>query len=352
MMRTLTGYLDLDSRVRDHKNKLQWQRAIDFSNNNLVGLKDMRIPGAQGFQEGLTCLPFPYKHFQSPIKWFSYMASGKKYQGRFLWLLADIAPELISEYSTIAEILSNKEAVKSWLNANNLEYREAALKLNDFEFRKQYSTRNGLAEGKRGESLLFNFMQERRTTGDQIVQENVLVKPRSKRGSGVIVYKPVVLGMTTEFDGMLIEKDGNRIRILEAWEAKSNINPASLYDTSVKKFTALQSILQDDSSRFVLDNQSFALHRDIPVFGLFGTSLYSPSAAASRINAFGCLRLISSDVNAVLSAIQTGYITITREEMMKEVAILQSAMNRINLVIAMPKKGVILGIDDNIAKSS
>lgn len=338
MLRTLTGMNDLDDQVRKLKVRLQWQRAIDFCQNHLLPLKDMRILGAPHFQAGLGYCPHPQKHFRTPIKWLSFMAKGREYQGKFLWLLCDIAPELIADFTNATEVVDDQLAKRIFIESIDFEHKKAAIKCVELVFPKQYSVVNGNAVGKRSESRLSTFLEQRATTSDQhIVIENVLVKPNGKRGSGILVYKGLNSGMTTEFDCMIVEREGDYVRIHEVWEAKASITPVSLYDASVKKASSLKKILEDDSIRFVLDNEVFRLRKEAPLFGLFGSTLHPPGSSAQRINAFACQKLLSESVDAVMESLDSGVVIATKDTMMEEVGILRRVLDRVQPIIAVPR---------------
>ena len=344
MLRTLTGIRDIDQPVRDLRARLQWEKAILFAQEHLIPLKDTRTRNGQFFQSGLHYSPRPYSHFRTPAKWFSYMAKGREYQGRFLWLLCDIAPESISAYTDAVEVIDDKQVQLSWIQAADFEHKEAAISCAELDFPKPYSVSDGMAIGRRSEARLSTFLEQQHAISDNqhlMILENVLVKPRATKGSGIIVYKALNEGMTTEFDCMVVEREGDCVCIHEVWEAKASIQPVSLYDASVKKASALKTILEDDSVRFILDDEPLRLHKEMPLFGLFGSTLHPPTSAAQRINAFSCQRLLSQDVDAVLEALETGFVMVSKDELLKEVEKLRRVLDRVKPIIAVSRESAV-----------
>lgn len=341
MLRTLTGVQDVDDQVKTRRLQLQWQRATAFGQARLKGLKDMRIRVAPYFLEGLHYCDRPQEHFRTPAKWFSYMAKGRHYQGRFEWLLADIAPELIAEYYQVVDHIEEKYVKLSLMQDWDLEHKEAAIKCVGLDFPKQYHLSNGNSEGRRSEARLGSFLEQQANSQHEMI-ENVLVQPNATRGTGVIVSDVLNKGMTTEFDRMIVEREGDdHVRIHQVWEAKTCITPISLYDAISKKAPSLSALLADDSVRFILKDEKLKIRKEMPLLGLFAPSLQSPGPCAQRINIFSCQRLLSEDVNAVLEALETGVVTTTKEKIREELDILRRKLDLVNPVICIPREAAL-----------
>jgi hypothetical protein len=227
------------------------------------------------------------------------------------------------------------------IESTDLEHKEAAIKCIDLVFPKHISVADGNAAGRRSESRLSHFLQQHTTSDQQTVMENILVKPNAKRGSGILVYKGLNQGMTTEFDSMIVEREGDYVRIHEVWEAKASISPVSLYDASTKKAASLKTIFEDDSTRFVWNNEVFRLRKEVPLFGLFGSALHRPLSSAQRFNAFACQKLLSENVNAVLEALEAGVVMATKDTMIEEVAILRRVLDRVQPIIAVQREALM-----------
>jgi hypothetical protein len=86
-----------------------------------------------------------------------------------------------------------------------------------------------------------------------------------------------------------------------------------------------------------LNDEQLRLHKEIPLFGLFGSSIHSPISAARRINSICCQRLLSQDVNAVLEALETGHVMVTEDELLKGMECFRVVLDRVKPVIAVPR---------------
>lgn len=338
MLRTLTGVQDIDQQVRELKEQLQWEKAIGFAQTHLSPLDDARLRNAEFFQSGTD----PRNHFRNPARWFSCMATGREFQGNFLGMLCNIAPESIAEYTRAIQDIDEKQLQVMWIEGSDIGHKQAAISCVELDFPKQWSASDGVALGRQSESRLLAFLNQQMICDTQrIILENIRVKPRAAKGhkdSGIFVCEAVsLLGMTSEFDCMVIERDGEWIRIHEVWEAKATLQPSSIFDASVKKFSALTAILEDDTARFILDDEQLRLHKEIPLFGLFGSSIHSPLSAARRLNSICCQRLLSQDVNAVLEALETGHVMVTEEELLKGMQSFRVVLDRVKPVIAVPR---------------
>jgi hypothetical protein len=338
MLRTLTGVQDIDQQVRELKEQLQWEKAICFAQTHLAALEDARVRKAAFFQSGTD----PRSHFRNPAKWFSCMATGREFQGNFNGMLCNIAPESIAEYTKAVQEIDEKQVQVMWIEGSDIGHKQAAISCVEMDFPKQWSTSDGVALGRQSESRLLAFLHQQMVSDNQrIIVENILVKPRATKGqkvSTIFVCEAVSLpGMTSEFDCMVVERDGEWIRIHEVWEAKATLQPSSIFDASVKKFSALTAILLDDTARFILNDEQLRLHKEIPLFGLFGSSIHSPISAARRINSICCQRLLSQDVNAVLEALETGHVMVTEDELLKGMECFRVVLDRVKPVIAVPR---------------
>ena len=212
---------------------------------------------------------------------------------------------------------------------------------------------DGQDAGKDSEARLACFLRQHRKTSDrQEILENVLVKPRKKASNddaaaaAYITCPSIGEGMTSEFDGLVVEQreDDDCVRILELWEAKASLHPLTLWDAAGKKVSSMAAILEDIlAARLVWNGRSLRLppQPEMPLVGVFGTHILPPAAAAQRVRTLVCQKLLSTNVEVVLTALETGRVPVSRDEVLRELARLEELIGRVRPVIAVPREAAL-----------
>ena len=383
---------------------------------------------APQFQEGIRLQQAGDPHFSfqplntanqyyylAPTRFFSYLARGKHYQGSFERLLKDVAPNLLATYQDIVEDRSEIELMRMIvLDENHMDdvdgasssskstppkdgrpaviWKEQLLQLlaKDFDGKgSQTLADGGQFIGRKNEMDLASYLKQRRTQDGSnsetsapktLVISNVLVKPINKhlrlcKQNSQRLYKqkqlPYVIlsntnldGMTSEFDSLVLERVGDKIRIAEMWEAKATLTPDTISDALFKKLPALQTVLQDPEAQiyFYPQNESnsgnsqqlleflsgdnnhgisyTSLEEDEPIIfplvrhsdntrensssqsssssiinnngievGIFGIDLMKPEDAARRTQFVHCEVLLGRSTETVIEGLETGYVS-------------------------------------------
>lgn len=439
MIRCLLGYTnkaDFNLRLQNINTKLQWEKTALFVSQELTALDSLELQGtAPQFQEGIRLQQAgdPQFSFQqlnaanqcyslAPTRFFSYLARGKHYQGRFERLLEDVAPNLLATYQDIVEERSEIELMRMIVLDENVMddidgttsnskkppprdsfqplgdtrrpeiiWKEQLLQLLAHDFGSkgtQPLEDGGQFIGRKNEMDLASYLKQRRTrdvsnresnASNTLVISNVLVKPinkhlrvckqnnqknpKQKQLPYVILSNTNLDGMTSEFDSLVLERVGDKIRIAEMWEAKATLTPDTISDALFKKVPALQTVLQDPEAQiyFYPQNESntgnaqhllaflskdnnhgssyASLEEDKPVVfplvchpdntrennnntsntgsnnnsgikvGIFGVDLMKPVDAARRTQFVQCEVLLGRSTEAVMEGLETGYVS-------------------------------------------
>jgi len=410
MIRCLMGYknkAEFDLTLQNLAMEMQWERAAKFVSDHLFNLDPPpHSTCAPMFQEGLRLhregghpnFVFQSMDFQNqnkhlaPSRFFSYLARGRAYQGQFERLLEDVAPNLKEQYADVIQeppeidlmkMLVLKECESTTVAESDdqppaVQWKNQLMQLLEREFPNkgpQHPDDGGRSLGRRGESDLTSYLEGRvhnETRTSRMVVSNVYVKSPSKHlrqtnqsnnpskrlHPVLILSNADLVGMTSEFDSIILEKDAvsETIRISELWEAKASLTPVTISDALFKKMQALREVLKDpdaaiyfnprlyehpqllrdflaativeDYDRIVGEDDSItvplASHHGVnsedkadcwedqsPVgigLGIFGMDLMGPKAAARRMQLIQCEKLLEQSVDAVLEGLDTGYL--------------------------------------------
>jgi len=107
----------------------------------------------------------------------------------------------------------------------------------------------------------------------------------------------------------------------------------------------MTAILEDHlNARLVLGNgRSLRLppQQEMPLVGVFGGHILPPAAAAQRVRTYVCQKLLSTNVQVVLTALETGRVPVSRDEVHRELAKLEELIGRVQPVIAVPREAAL-----------
>jgi hypothetical protein len=379
MIRCLMGYhekADFDAKWHNLHTNWQWEKASHFVSQHLIQLATQvdhtKVPM---FREGIEMHQRRDPQFFSvpynTIKFFSFLARGRTYQGKMERLLEDVAPHLLETYDDILRPPDDVELFRRLVHEETsqdspaMQWKDQLLELVEKEFGLKPPSPyedSGKQVGIQGELDMATYLQERiGQDSSPIVLTNVLVKPinkhlqhnnqhnnSSKRLPHVIASNVDLRRATSEFDAMVVEvTDDNTIRIVELWEAKASLHPVTIYDGIVKKMGALHLILDDPSTliyfyprnnlklRQALGHPGIPLnksdeplvfpfanraaetststaeeeaHHHLPKLGMFGMELVPPEKAAKKIQIVHCEALLEKDPQVVVAALATGLV--------------------------------------------
>ena len=415
MIRCLLGYknkAEFDLRLQNIDISLQWEKTDRFVRHNLTGLNPPETK-APMFQDGLRLQQksdpqFSFQRldaqnqtkYMAPSRFFSFLSPGRAYPGRFEKLLDDVAPNFLETYQDIIENRSEIELMRMLVlneigvgveascnttithhekpdvsSRRAVIWKEQLLQLlaKDFGSKgNQPPEDGGNFIGKKVEGDLVSYLEqlsEDTPNNATMVISNVLVKsPKrhirqinqcngpNKWLPHVILSNANLVGMTSEFDSMVVEMRGSKIRIVELWEAKASLNPVTISDALFKKLHALNTVLQDPDAQicfFPKNNPQVSeflstgsnldydalLKDDEPVIfplvchgdsagennegnaddgvydslrprlGIFGMDLMSPDAAARRAQFVHCETRLERSTDAVLEGLETGFVS-------------------------------------------
>jgi hypothetical protein len=312
--------VDLDQQLRDTKLEAQWEKAQAF-------MADQWIPKIGG--EGASFNPDDpsirmlsadndgssrnMDSFATPTKYFSYLAKGRTFQGKFDRLLESVAPDLLECYQETVDEIDRLECMR--ILADKHERRGDLLRCLHLQLPKSspQPADGGVSSGKKGELDLETYLRSERHNGASNYElcTHVLVKPpRSKIKKGetfVIETSHLSDGSTSEFDAMFIERTGNgSIRVVELWEAKATIHPTTLADLIFKKVKSLERILEDDKAIFYIDGVHYPLDTTspLPLIGMFGSGFLSAKAAANRQQLVAFQNQLGKDEKLVMTVLE------------------------------------------------
>jgi hypothetical protein len=309
--------LDLDQQLRDAKLEVQWEKARAFVTERLIP----QVGEDASFNPDdpsttMVCVDDASSRsmdsFATPAKYFSYLAKGRTFQGRFDRLLESVAPDLLECYQETVEEIDRLECMRRL--ADTHERRDDLLRCIHLRLPKSspQPADGGLSSGKKGELDLETYLRSQRHNDTEYeLCTHVLVKPprsKIKKGETFLIETSHLLnGSTSEFDAMFIERtDSGYVRIVELWEAKATIHPTTLADLIFKKVKSLERILEDDKALFCIDGVHYPLDTTapLPLIGMFGSSVLSPKAAASRQQLVAFQNQLGKDEKLVMTVLE------------------------------------------------
>ena len=190
------------------------------------------------------------------------------------------------------------------------------------------------------ESSCIQYLQEKTKHKKYQILKNVFIKtPKSykknlyrdnKKQPIIISTNDIEDGLSTEFDAVVLKQEGDNLSIMEVWEAKVTLSPSSIIDAISKKFRSVEVMTDTDTNTLCmptpLGNQNINTNNQIQ-YGIFGIDLLSPRRAAIQLKNIECSRLLSSDVNTVLRAIEKGYVIIDVCDIMQKLDMIRHYLN-------------------------
>lgn len=366
MLRALLGMtkVGLDERMREERAGLQRAQVVRFLEEDLVSaLEDGVVideTAAPYFQSALDRVltaeepsPKPIPQRASADGICSPMARGRVYKGKFLDLLSDIVPKLVPEYQSAA-LVTDRDVMLSLVNnlaiEDNIDVDACKKCIQcDLPAEQNDTGGSGAGDGLRCEAKCIDFLTSRSLEPSRLILSNVFVKPlnckrQSRQASdrAIIATSIDLDGICSEFDAIVVEKVNDEhgkttaMRVCEVWEAKVTISPLTIHDALTKKSTAMKSLLSKEDTLILLDEAEYLLVGDEePVVGVFGNELLPPKRAANQLKVVACRSALSSDVDTVIDALETGYVVMSSDRSSQAVKMLQSIVGEIEkLVVA------------------
>jgi hypothetical protein len=310
--------VDFNQELRDLHSKIQWEKTLDFVANEIATTfpDDQEIPDALEFRKGMQSVD---SFRENASKFFSFLARGRTYKGKFEELLKAEAPHLLPVYEGIVQEIPQRDLIKVYVNdVAETDLKEPILQCVEMSFPQapRQPADGGKASGLKGEMDMSTFLNDRWANDPSMIRSGVLLKPnrKNKKSADSIIVSEHALRerLTSEFDSMIVkidEEDASSIHIVELWEAKASLHPASISDVLFKKAKSLQMILGDSDAQFHFHEQQYSLKDTFPKVGIFGTTLLNPRSSARRAQMLACEEILGSSVDAVLEAIATGNVT-------------------------------------------
>ena len=297
---------DVKQKLRETELSSQWEKAKTFVDRDLLSCVAV-VPEAPDYQKGIETM----QNFKSPAKFFSFLARGRVFQGKFDRLLESKAPHLLSKYENVVSEMEELDCLRKMIESNKCDQYENLIRCIELDMSKASSqpADGGLSSGKKGELDLNSYLETRDAKGQCIY--SVLVKPprsKWKPGHAVIETTSNQSGTTSEFDAMVIEQIGSdTVRILELWEAKATIHPATLSDVIFKKVKSFESILLDEDAVLILDGVKYSIDKSSSYeIGIFGSEYLLPKSAARRIQVVAFQKQLRREAYMVVNVLDNG----------------------------------------------
>lgn len=140
-------------------------------------------------------------------------------------------------------------------------------------------------------------------------------------------------GLSFEETDNLEDLDSKEIlikgRIVEFWEAKSCLNPSTLYDALTKKLSAIQSILEDEDAtltfggRYRMKLQQHVTPLNPVTFGVYGMELLPPVNAVGQLKSMAMAHALDTNIDAIYQALEKGHVLIPITEVQDDLKNLQ-----------------------------
>jgi hypothetical protein len=305
--------VDFNQELRDLHSQIQWEKTLDFVANFP---DDQEIPDALEFRKGMETID---SFRENASKFFSFLARGRTYKGKFEELLKAQALHLLPAYEDIVQEIPLRDLMKAYVNdVPETDLKESLLQCIEMSFPQapRQPSDGGKAGGLKGEMDMSTFLNDRWANNPSMIHSSVLLKPnrKNRKSADSIIISAHALreGWTSEFDSMIVkidENDASSINIVELWEAKASLHPASISDVLFKKAKSLQMILNNPDAQFHFHQQQYSIKDTFPIVGIFGTKLLNPRSSARRAQILACEELLGSSVDAVLEAMATGKVT-------------------------------------------
>jgi len=330
---------------------------------------------------------------------FERIATGKKYRGKLVDMLQDIAPELLPMFQEAMMPLTEAEVFLQVIESVSRERMKNDDELDPVRIQAarkciQYFSRldatsasrgsrdtfakAGTANGKNCEKACVNWLQHRHRDTQNSLLQNVFVTTKCPRkyassigrtkvtesesndssfvGPGVLWTNIDRNKSSSEFDALVIKfassKAGERIKdsdddvqLVEVWEAKFTVSPSTLRDAITKKLPAMKSILEDEDLRLLYIGKEYKLKDKDKccapfVFGIFAQDILPPPKAVGHILSSIVSDVLAIDVENVLNAIKSGFVEIKAEMVYSQLRSLKNALDNIgdvNLEIKVSK---------------
>ena len=329
-----------------------------------------------------------------PRKFFSNMARGRVYQGRFERLLEAAQPDLLEPYEHIFRFDKEKSTTDNGVEDellrhfaqheaadNETLYRDlvACIDMNYTASAPAFPADGGRSSGLQGEVNLITYLEQQRVCSSNQIVAPVLIRlqnicnPNSNKKNSAsrpnVIELPTasnvdLYGMSTELDAIVTQRcpnDAHTVRLVEVWEAKAALHPSRLYEALVKKQQTLQAILvsseqnkhsqgRNMSCTLVLgeSDERFAIEVDgddvgeprLPQLGIFGTTILSPRAAARRTALIVGEFLLETSPDVVRATLRDGFVTVPKPKVRDSIKRLQS------LAILLQPIVVVMGNDN------
>jgi hypothetical protein len=372
MMRAIVGISkgDFKQQLRDLQCQHQWKAADAFIRQDLQSIMMMMMSSSTNAEEqqAPNFAPNLQRYLQngepSPsqqqeqqqrqqqpcAKFFSSLASGRTYQGKFERLLEDLAPHLLPKFQSIVADMEEEALLQLFVlhehrqrersattATDGVTEEDAHLQLQqclDMEFVQAppESVDGGRSKGKRGEIDLNTYLATQYGhLEDYRVLSPVWIRPlgshKSKSSNNKkcqyvmeIPLDEIYQGMTNEFDAMVVHVRGETMTIHQVWDAKATLDPPALHDILRKKVSALASILDTEklpNITFVVPSESdpnslesfkVEVHpvsnSTLPQIGVFGSKLPTPRAAARRLQVTVCEILLETNKNVATAVLK------------------------------------------------
>lgn len=149
---------------------------------------------------------------------------------------------------------------------------------------------------------------------DAVILQNMNTERRSPSHSSV--------------DGPVLRKDTvlGEVALNEIWEAKHTLSPSTLFDAIAKKGKAI-ALLYDDpdailwrdirssSNRFTIVKRPDDQRKHSIQFGIYGKEILDPCNAIDLLRVMAVSKILSSDVGAIMEALERGYVIVSPTEL-------------------------------------
>jgi len=316
--------VQMDADLRDLRARMHWIEAERFVREELRSLSTPPDPDiAPQFEEGLR----DYEKFEPDhTRLFSFLARGRTYKGQLALLLNETSPELIPSYQRIVDKIPDLELLECYVREQDPKLQDILLRCATIQLPKASVLKPERAQekGELGETSLQTYLEDMHKK--ESVLTNVFVNNKSTKGKRqksecVIEIPPSVTWekMTSELDAIVVEpiNDGDESAVITSvWEAKATLHPTTIYDALSKKYAAVSTVFQTDDVKLCLKEKGeLALRTDkLPQMGIFGTNLLPPAAACRKLQIVLCEKNVGSSPEAVQEALDTGKMSVSREE--------------------------------------
>jgi hypothetical protein len=174
--------VDFNQELRDLHSQIQWEKTLNFVANEMATTfpDDQEIPNALEFRKGMESID---SFRENASKFFSFLARGRTYKGKFEELLKAQALHLLPVYEDIVQEIPQRDLMKAYVNSvAETDLKEPLLQCTEMSFPQapRQPADGGKSGGLKGEMDMSTFLNDRWANNPSMIRSSVLLKPNRK----------------------------------------------------------------------------------------------------------------------------------------------------------------------------